>query len=447
MSDVIYWIWLAMTLDYAPRSLKTLLEKFKCARAVYEADADLYEGITGLSAREKEHLAIKDLSAAEEIATYCLQSGIHVIPYTSEEYPNMLRDIADPPAVLYLRGTMPMWNTKLCIGVIGTRAMTYYGAECTLDIAYDLARMGCITVSGMALGVDGMCAASTMQAGGSTVAVLGSGVDVIYPPEHYFLSECILKNGGAIISEFAPHERPEKIHFPIRNRIISGLSKAVIVVEGEAGSGSLITARRAAAQGRTVFAIPGHIGRVNSEGTLLLLKHKKAVPLTCADDIYDAYRDEYLPHLNAFNLLQSRDADVEHVMFKYRISCAKSKKKMSPSVEREIEEANKPKGLIKTAFDKLKNWTKEPKDPEDIEKKLEERSQKEISEKEFALMRKMSDDEQKIYKQMPYGEEVQPDAIVLGDMTPDDIIGILTEMELEGFVASTSGGKYTKLLE
>ncbi len=447
MSDVIYWIWLATALDYASRSLKGLLEKFGNAKNVYEADVALYDGVEGLGSLEKEHLAIKDLSAAEEIATYCMQNGIRVISFSDREFPELLRDIKDPPAVIYLRGTLPDWNTRLCVGVIGARAMTYYGADSTLDISYDLARMGCITVSGMALGVDGMCAAATLQAGGTTVAVLGSGVDVIYPAEHDFLSECILKHGGAIISEFAPHERPDKIHFPIRNRIISGLSRAVIVVEGEAGSGSLITARRAAAQGRTVFAVPGHIERANSEGPLLLLKHKKAVALTCADDIYDAYRSEYLAHLNAFNLLSAREADVEHVMFKYRVACAKSKRKLSPSVEKELEEKNRPKGLIKTAIGKLKNWTKEPENPEAEAEKLEKRSQKEISEKEFALMRKMSDDEQKIYKQMPYGEEVEADAILLGDMTPDDIMGILTEMELRGFVSSTSGGKYTKLLE
>ncbi len=437
-----------MSLDYAPRSFKALLDKFGDAKSIYEADPSLYESIDGLSAREEEHLSVKDLTAAEEIATYCMQNGIRVIRYSDEDYPALLRDIKDPPVVLYLTGTLPDWNRRLCIGVIGMRAMTYYGAECTLDISYDLARMGCITVSGMALGVDGMCAASTLQAGGVTVAVLGSGVDVIYPAEHEYLCECILKNGGAVISEFAPHERPEGTHFPIRNRIISGLCRAVIVVEGEAGSGSLITARRAAAQGRAVFAVPAHIARSNSEGPLLLLKHKKAEALTCADDIYDAYREDYLPYLNAFKLLEPRQADAEAVMERYRVRCGKPKKKMAPSVERELErKKNEKKGIRSAIKGVLKNWTQEPTDPEKEERKLEERSQKEISEKELAFLRKMDEIEQKIYKQMPYGAEIEPDAVILGDMTPDDIAGILTEMELKGFVAVTQGGKYTKLLE
>ena len=200
VSDVIYWIWLALTLDYAPRALKPLLEKLGNAKGIYEADSDLYAGIEGLSAREKEHLAIKDLSCAEKIATFCMQNNIRVIKYSDEDYPALLREITDPPAVLYLEGTVPDWNRRLCIGVIGMRAMSFYGAECTLDIAYDLARMGCITISGMALGVDGMCAAATLEAKGTTVAVLGSGIDVIYPSEHQYLHECILKNGGAVIT-------------------------------------------------------------------------------------------------------------------------------------------------------------------------------------------------------------------------------------------------------
>lgn len=448
MSDVIYWIWLALALDYAPRALKPLLEKLGNAKGIYEASSDLYAGIEGLSAKEKEHLAIKDLSGAEKIATFCMQNNVRVIKYSDEEYPVLLREIADPPAVLYLEGTLPDWNRRLCIGVIGSRAMTFYGAESTFDIAYDLARMGCITVSGMAFGVDGMCAASTLEAKGTTVAVLGSGIDVIYPSAHLHLHECILKNGGAVITEFTPGERPDGFHFPIRNRIISGLSRAVIVVEGEAGSGSLITARRAASQGRAVFAIPSHIARSNSEGPLLLLKHKKADILTCADDIYDAYREEYLPYLNAFKLLEERRTDAEAVIERYRVCCGKPKKKMSPSVERELEEKKQEKkSVVSKISNAIRNWTRETPDPLKEQEKLEKRSQKEILEKELEFMRKMDEIEQKIYKQMPYGAEVEPDAVILGDMTPEEISGIMTEMELKGYIFTTLGGKYTKLLE
>ena len=410
-----------------------------------------------LTNSERSRLALKDLTAAEKIAEYCMQNGIRVIPYSDEDYPYALRTIEDPPIVLYLRGSLPDWNVRPCIGVIGTRSMSYYGGESTFDIAYDLARMGCITVSGMALGVDGVCAGATLQAKGTTVAVLGSGLDVIYPPEHSYLYECILANGGAVISEFHPHERPEGFHFPIRNRIISGLSRAVIVVEGEAGSGSLITARRAAAQGRMLFAVPGQIGSANSEGPLLLLKHRKASPLTCADDIYDSLRDDYLPYINAFKLLETRESTLEKVMQKYQIVCAKPKvKKLDEAKAKEdveqLENHRKNGPNYKKrgkAFGFLRKIGSALADdmPKEDDNAHREKTEKAIREKELAFMKDMSEIEQKIYKQMPYGEEVSAEAIVLSDMDTAEILSVLSEMELSGFVSSTRGGVFKKNIE
>ena len=332
MSELVYWVWLSLALTPASRSFKNLLTFYKDAKSIFEADE--IASVEGLSPKEREHLSIKDLSASEDICEHCFANGVRILAYYDEDYPKLLRDINDPPVLLYVRGTIPEWNKRPCISVIGTRSMTYYGGEITFDISYDLAKMGCITVSGLALGVDGVCAAATLQAGGTTVAVLGSGIDVIYPAEHEFLHDCIIHNGGAVITEFAPGERPDKFHFPVRNRIISGISRASIVTEGEAGSGSLITARRAATQGRTVFAVPGKVGSSTSDGPLLLLKHKKAEAITCADDIYDFYREEYLPYINAFKLLEHRDSTLESVMDKYRVVCAKPKEKRLSAKEK-----------------------------------------------------------------------------------------------------------------
>ena len=450
MSDVVYWIWLSMSLNPASLAFRELLEQVGDAKAIYECEAEALNLAPSLTAQEKEKLAKRDLRQAEEVATYCLQNSIHMIPHSSKEYPTVLRSIKDPPVMLFLKGKIPDWNLKLCIGMVGTRAMTQYGAECTLEIAYDLARIGCITVSGMALGIDGMCAGATLHAGGVTVAVLGSGIDVVYPHEHEFLYQCILQNGGAIVTEFLPETPPHADNFPIRNRIISGISKALIVVEGEAGSGSMITARRATEQGRAVFAVPSHIGRLNGEAPLLLLKHKMAAPITCADDIYDSFKQEYMPHLNAFKLLEPHpEHDASRIVFKYRLGCGKPKLRLSPSAEKELERREKKRqSLLGAALSLVKGVAGvERPDPQKEEEQLQEQSRKEISEKEQRLLRKMNEDEQKIYKQMPYGEEVEPDAILLVDKSPDDIMSIMTEMELKGFLATTCGGKYTKLLE
>lgn len=454
MSDIVYWIWLSLALSPASRSFKNLLSVYKAPQNIFGADEIM--AVEGLSAKEKERLSIKDLSYAEEICEFCFRNDVRILSYHDESYPRLLKNISDPPVVLYLRGTLPDWNMRPCISVIGTRTMSYYGGEVTFDISYDLAKMGCITVSGMALGVDGVCAASTLQAGGTTVAVLGSGIDVIYPAEHEYLHECIVRNGGAVITEFAPGARPEKHHFPIRNRIISGISRASIVTEGEAGSGSLITARRAVAQGRDVFAVPGRVGAPNSDGPLLLLKHKCAEALTCADDIYDAYREEYLPYINAFKLLEKRSATLEHVMEKYGVVCAKPKEKMLISKEKndkaaalEAHRKNTPgykKRNTGNTLGKIRSFLFGDMSEESIERK-EKKAEKEIEEKELHMMKQMDEIEQKIYRQMPYGKEVHPDAIVLGNMPTEEILSVLVVMEMKGYVLGTAGGTFTKNID
>lgn len=450
MSDLIYWIWLSLALSPASRSFKNLLSHYGDASKIYEANEIV--SVEGLGEKEKEGLAIKDLSASEAIREYCFQNGVHIIAYEDERYPKLLREISDPPVLLYVKGTLPDWNNKPCISVIGTRSMTYYGGECAFDISYDLARMGCITVSGMALGVDGVCAASSIEAGGTTVAVLGSGIDVVYPSEHEYLYQCIIHNGGAVISEYAPKARPEGFHFPLRNRIISGISRASIVIEGVTGSGSMITARRALKQGRTVFAVPGRIGVPNSEGPLLLLKYKRAQTITCADDIYDYYRDEYLPHMNAFRLLETRRSTLDTVMGKYRVACAKPKEKNLPDPNRterirEFETHRKNGPLYqKSVVGKIKSFFfASP--PTESEEERQKKIEQEIAEKELALMQEMDPIEKRIYKQLPYGREVHPDAIILSDAEQEEILSTLTLMEMKGYVATTPGGGFTKKID
>ena len=151
MLNTAYWVWLSLALAPASRSFKNLLSHFETVENIYNANE--FPSIDGLTEKEKEHLAIKELSAAEDICEFCFQNRVRILTYADEQYPKLLRDIDDPPVLLYVRGTVPDWNTRPCISVIGTRSMSYYGGEVTFDISYDLARMGCITVSGMALGV------------------------------------------------------------------------------------------------------------------------------------------------------------------------------------------------------------------------------------------------------------------------------------------------------
>jgi len=184
----------------------------------------------------------------------------HTLSITDERYPELLRSIYDPPLVLFVRGMLPM--DIPCVGVIGSRKATPYGRQAIEAIIPPLVAGGVTTISGLARGIDTLAHTVTVRHGGRTVAVLGSGIDTIYPNENRTLAETIITSGGAVISEYPPGAPPLRHHFPARNRIISGLSRAVIVVEGDRKSGSLITADYAMEQGRDVIAVPVMYGMV-----------------------------------------------------------------------------------------------------------------------------------------------------------------------------------------
>lgn len=204
-----------------------------------------------------------DLKRMEEL-------GIEVISFKDSRYPVNLKTIFDPPFLLYVRGTLIQEDAD-ALAIVGTRRATVYGKLTTRRLARDLAREGVTVVSGMARGIDTEAHQGALEAGGRTIAVLGCGVDIVYPPENRGLMEEIIKK-GAVISEFSLGQQPDAPHFPQRNRIISGLSKGVLVVEAPLKSGALITANFALDQGRDVFAVPGNINNPNSHGTNQLIK-------------------------------------------------------------------------------------------------------------------------------------------------------------------------------
>ncbi len=195
---------------------------------------------------------------------------ISVCIRTEPEYPRLLKEIDNPPMVLYYAGRLPDQNMKL-MGIVGTRKMTPYGQSIASELGTFLSEHGVGVVSGLARGIDGAAQTAVVEAQGKTYAVLGCGVDRIYPPEHRNLAREIVRN-GAVISEYAPGTRPDRVNFPQRNRIISGMSSGVVIVEAGEKSGSLITARFAAEQGREVFVVPGNITAVQSRGANRLIR-------------------------------------------------------------------------------------------------------------------------------------------------------------------------------
>ena len=204
------------------------------------------------------------------------QLDISVVTFDQDNYPRLLQSIKHPPPVLYIKGSFT--DEDYCsVAVVGTRRKTSYGKQVAIELSRFLASNGITVVSGMARGIDTIAHQSALDAGGRTIAVFGSGLDVIYPPENRDLSEKI-RNHGVLVSEFYPGTQPEAVNFPPRNRIISGLSKAVVVVEADEKSGALITAKFAVEQSRDVFAVPGSIYAPRSRGTNRLISDG-AVPL------------------------------------------------------------------------------------------------------------------------------------------------------------------------
>ena len=442
-AELRYWIWLGAALGYASPALLPLLERFKDAEGVFNASEEELSAIKELHREERKHLAVHDLSRAEEVAAYCMHAGVRVLTIADEAYPQALLGIKNPPAVLYMRGTLPEWNTRPCIALVGARAMSYYGASSACEIAYDLGRMGCVTVSGMALGLDGIVAAATLEAKGKTVAVLGSGIDRLYPREHKALYNAILEGGGAIITEFPPYEGADAFHFPLRNRIISGISKAVILVEGEANSGALITARYAKKQGKSLFAVPGKINDKSSEAPLLLLKSDASV-LTCADDIYDRFKEEYFSSLNPFALLPKHSISPESVMRKYGVAVGREKTKEKSLLVKSDADA-KPQFLQKIRRflgGEKEETAKPPVLPTEADTAQSRSDKRQALDEE--RRRSLSPEEYAIYAMLDFDTPKHPDELSSDAGTVNQISAQLVMMEVLGCVTLIPGGSYLK---
>ncbi|HEX2272184.1 MAG TPA: DNA-processing protein DprA [Pyrinomonadaceae bacterium] len=266
------WVELNMTPGIGPRAAAKLLERFGSADAVYNATRSELEHLR-LPPEAVDSIIARDLQASAEAEIDEVRKlGGDILLLDDGVYPSSLREIYDPPIVLYVKGAWSECLDQPCIGVVGSRRCSTYGQNAAMMLARDLAKRGVTVVSGFARGIDAAAHRGALEAGGRTVAVLGTGLDQIYPRDHKKLAADILAQGGALVTQFPLKTPPVSENFPYRNRIISGLSLGVVVVEAAENSGSLITARLAMEQNREVFAVPGNITSRNSFGTNYLIK-------------------------------------------------------------------------------------------------------------------------------------------------------------------------------
>lgn len=287
MANLKYFLWLATRKGFSAGELWELLSRFSSPEALYFAERAEYE-LLGISGARRESLADKELQGAENILADCDRLGIHIMTIQDADYPELLGRIDDPPVVLYWRGKALHVDDRLTVGVVGTRKCTPYGESLAGRLGLELARRGVTLVSGMAEGIDTAGIKGALQGGGTVISVLGGGIDVIYPRQNRWLYEDVAA-AGTLVSEYPPGTEHAGRHFPIRNRILSGLSRGVAVVEAGLPSGALISARTALDQNREVFAFPGPVGAEASLGCNRLIQRGEAKLILNAEDLLEEF--------------------------------------------------------------------------------------------------------------------------------------------------------------
>ena len=455
------WVWLSRKFGVGTVTSDALIDSFEGdIDAIYDAGASEYELLrlrNGAKLRSStiEALSDKSLDEADAIIDACESISCGIVTPDSPFYPARLKRIEGRPIVLYYSGTMKLLDNEVAIAMVGTRDMTEYGQRNAYSISYDLARAGAVVVSGMALGVDGITHRGCLDAGGYTVAVIGCGLDVVYPRDHRDLMREIAEK-GLIISEYPPGTKPIGHHFPQRNRIISGLSLGTVVIEAGKSSGALITANTSVEQGRDLYALPGKVGEITSLGTNELIK-KGATMITDATEILNAYVDLYPNKIDLSKMPSVR-------VGMYRVPRGEQKI-ASPSKRF----GRKGSGKIEDLHDVPQNSVSIPQtDDRDEDVSSEKRSghkkqglfgrSKTEKVKESARatakdsdilknLQSCSDSQRKIYDAIPKnGDPITADALSALGMPMNEILTSLTMLEIFGLIEGRPGGKYARVV-
>lgn len=305
MSGLKYWLWLTTRRGLDAAGVLTVLDYFVTPERAYYADQEEYDQLP-LSPRARTGLCSKELDRPDRILADCQRLSLRIMTLRDGDYPERLRQISTPPAVLYIRGRVFDFDEEAAIAVVGSRKPSQYGEMAAAKLGMELASGGALVLSGIAEGLDTCAIKGALKAGGPVVSVLGGGVDVPYPYENRYLYEDVAA-AGALISEYPPGTRHDGFHFPRRNRILSGLALGVLAVECELHSGTMSTVRHAMDQDRDIYAIPGAINAPMSEGTNRLIQ-QGAKLVTRGEDILEEYRSRFPGRLGRRELLSSQAA-------------------------------------------------------------------------------------------------------------------------------------------
>ena len=432
-----YWIWLQETIGCGSRKISNILSNFTFAEDFYRASLEEKLMCGCFSQKDINKLKNTSLDNARKTINRCKECEIDIITIGDVAYPKRLMEIDSPPAVIYIKGNKDVLREDFSVAMVGTRTATPYGTRSAFKIAYDLAKNDVVIISGGALGIDTFSHRGALQADGKTVCVLGCGIEYRYLRENDELKKQMIRK-GAVISEYPPDARASRYTFPQRNRIISGLSKGVLIVEAGSKSGSLITANLALEQGRDVFAVPGDISSSVSFGTNELIKDG-AKAVTSAEDILKFYKGDKRERRKTKRTAEPKkeqafeqfDIIFDNAFDNVKAESFYSAKRSIENIAPKVPEAMKTKSKPKTAKPKKK----EP------EKKIECPPEK-ISEEDF---NDLSENSQKVL--LAFDSDVMHvDRLVEKSGLPINIVhSVLTQLEMYDYIEQLDGRNY-KLL-
>ncbi len=405
-----YDIRLQSVIGCGSRAVKSIYGRFSSAKEFFDYCGTHSDSGIPLSGMTRKRLERVSEASARETAELCERLGIRTVAYGEADYPRRLMQLADPPAVLYVKGELPRLDELCAVTVVGPRRVSEYGKAAAFSLARRLSAAGCVIVSGGAVGTDTMAHLGALSVGGKTVAVLGCGIDCDYPKENLTLREKIAQS-GCLISEYPPTRPPSKFTYPQRNRIMSALSCGTAVIEAGRKSGALITASFAAEQGRDVFVIPGSPSEEHYEGSNLLLKDG-AKPLLSAADILEEYYNDFRSSIRlegaAAVSCSSRDLEAAVAEFTGRSQGTRTSRSSERSAEAHTETA--------------------------VEEPLSD-----------ALLASLGEAARSIYLALPRESFTADLAVEAVGGAAAEAIAALTELEIMGLVTALPGGRYRRL--
>ena len=412
---LVHWIWLATRPGLSDRQKRMLLESFPDPEDIFFGDPDMFRAVEGMRQEGVDALEDKNLREAEEILEKCYQGSIHICTYRDAAYPTRLKNIADPPLLLYYAGQLPEMDSLPVIAVVGTRKASAYGLTTATRMGYQISRCGGLLVSGLAEGIDGAAMKGALTAGGKVVGVLGCGADVVYPAIHRSLFRDTMQN-GCLLTEYPPGTPPMRWNFPKRNRIISGLSNGVLVVEAPEKSGSLITARQAADQGRDVFVVPGNIDVPSFIGSNALLR-EGAIAVGSGWDVVSEYRSFYPDKIRPDAAPVRLTGETEKTAL----------------IENQDE-----KPMPKVAQNPAQVAIKCPSDKKRPAKPIDKAEISPYIDRE-AVLSALSEKERALIEPLKQGEWLLDEWIAASDLPAGEVLSMLTMLEIKGVVRQLPG--------